>query len=119
MNPDGSVGNFRTPPYVSREIDEGSIRRDYTGITVPVLALIALPKAPAQAHGTSAGAQDASETSRLDEILMGYIHRWESALKTADASAHVVELPGAHHYMFLGEEADVLREIKAFLENLP
>jgi hypothetical protein len=29
-----------------------------------------------------------------------------------------VELPGAHHYMFLSEEAQVLDQTRAFLANL-
>ncbi len=29
INPDGSVGKNRTPPYVGQEIDEGSIPKDY------------------------------------------------------------------------------------------
>jgi non-heme chloroperoxidase len=33
-------------------------------------------------------------------------------------SAHVVRLPNANHYVFTSNEADVLREMNAFLENL-
>jgi pimeloyl-ACP methyl ester carboxylesterase len=34
------------------------------------------------------------------------------------ASARVVRLPEADHYMFRSNEADVLREVNAFLSNL-
>jgi pimeloyl-ACP methyl ester carboxylesterase len=34
-------------------------------------------------------------------------------------SAKVVRLPDADHYMFRSNEADVLREVTAFLSNLP
>lgn len=44
VNADGSVGKYRTPPYVSHEIDDGSIRKDYAGITIPVLELFAVPR---------------------------------------------------------------------------
>jgi len=32
INPDGSIGNNRTPPYVGKEIDGGSISKDYRSI---------------------------------------------------------------------------------------
>ena len=34
-------------------------------------------------------------------------------------SAHVVRLPNADHYVFRSNEADVLREMNAFLGGLP
>lgn len=34
INPDGSIGNNRTPPYVGKEIDAGSIPKDYRNIGV-------------------------------------------------------------------------------------
>jgi len=34
-------------------------------------------------------------------------------------SARVVRLPRANHFVFLSNEDDVLREMNAFLSNLP
>ena len=34
-------------------------------------------------------------------------------------SAHVVRIPNASHYVFRSNEADVLREINAFISTLP
>ena len=34
-------------------------------------------------------------------------------------NAHVVRLPNANHYVFLSNEADVLREMNAFMDGLP
>jgi hypothetical protein len=48
LNADGSVGRNRTPPYVSDEIGIGSITKDYRGMHVPALALIAVPLAPSE-----------------------------------------------------------------------
>lgn len=110
MNPDGSVGKNRTPPFVSREIDDGSIRKDYTGIQCPVLALIAVPRSPST-HSTTQppkkDEQERADSERLNEILLEFIHRWEGNLRHADSAAHIVELPGAQHYMFLAEEPEV------------
>jgi pimeloyl-ACP methyl ester carboxylesterase len=120
VNPDGSVGKYRTPAYVSPAIDNGSIRKDYTGITVPLLALFAVPRPMAEQWKEKApkDEEERRESERLNKIEMEFIHRWESNLTHADPFAQIVELPGAHHYMFQNEEADVLREMKTFLRGL-
>jgi non-heme chloroperoxidase len=121
VNPDGSIGKNRTPPYVSDEIGIGAIQKDYRGMHVPVLALIAVPLPPAEKWSKHAPGSEEERTAsdRSDHILMEYIHRWENNLKQADPMARVVVLPGAHHYMFLDEEATVLKEIQSFLQTLP
>ncbi len=121
MGSDGSIGKNRTPPYVSDEIGIGSIAKDYGGIHVPVLALIAVPLSAAEKWKKRAPKNDEEQrdSDRSDEILMEYIHRWENNLKRADSLATIVELPGAHHYVFLSEQSEVLREITSFLQTLP
>ena len=121
INPDGSVGKNRTPAYVGNEIDGGSIPKDYRGIDIPVLALIAVPPAPGDKWKEHSPKSDMErrDSERYDEILMEFIHRWESNLKRTDPLAKVVEIPAAHHYMFLNEQAVVLQQIKSFLETLP
>jgi hypothetical protein len=44
--------------------------------------------------------------------------RWQQDLRTAIPTARIVELPGANIDMFLTNEADVLREIRAFAATL-
>jgi pimeloyl-ACP methyl ester carboxylesterase len=41
-----------------------------------------------------------------------------NAFETGVPTARVVKLPGAHHYVFLSNEAEVLREMRAFLSGL-
>ena len=121
INPNGSVGKNRTPPYVGNEIDAGSISKDYRGIDIPALALVAVPLSPAQKWKEHAPKteEERHDSNRSDEILMEFIHRWENNLKRADPRASVVEIPGAHHYMFLKEQAFVLQQMNSFLEMLP
>jgi non-heme chloroperoxidase len=120
INPDGSVGKNRTPPFVSHEVDDGSIRKDYTGINIPVLALIAVPRPPSEESKEQSAKteQERADSVRLNEILLEFIHRWEANLNRSVPAARIVELPGAHHYMFQNEEADVLREMRAFLQTV-
>ena len=82
VNPDGSVGKNRPPSFVAHEIDHGSIRKDYTGITVPVL--ITVPAERGQIN-----------SKRLNEILMEFIHHWEANLKHAVPMAHFRVAPRA------------------------
>jgi non-heme chloroperoxidase len=120
MNPDGSVGKNRTPPYVGKGIDDGTIPKDYRGIGIPVLALIAVPKSPVEKwkdHPPKTE-EERHDSERSDEIVMEFIGRWENNLKHADPPARVVELPGAHHYIFLAEQTEVLRQIKSFLQTV-
>ena len=44
--------------------------------------------------------------------------RWERDLRAAIPTARIVELPGASLYMFLSNEADIIREVKAFAATL-
>ena len=42
------------------------------------------------------------------------IGRWQRDLRAGVPSARIVNLVGANLYMFLSNEADVLREVRAF-----
>ena len=44
--------------------------------------------------------------------------RWQQDLLAAVPTARIVELPGANLFMFLSNEADVLREIRAFASTI-
>jgi pimeloyl-ACP methyl ester carboxylesterase len=116
----GVVGKNRTPPHVSQAIDAGSIPKDYRGITVPVLALFAVPKSPADKWKEQApkSEQERADSDRIDTILLEFLHRWQGNLKRAVPSGRIVELPGGHHYLFQNEEGDVLREFRAFLRSI-
>ncbi len=44
--------------------------------------------------------------------------RQAKAFENGVPTAHVVRLPGADHYVYLSNEADVLREMKSFFSTL-
>jgi hypothetical protein len=52
-----------------------------------------------------------------DEIVL--IEKQIKAIHDNVPGARIVRLAGAHHYVFLSNEADVLREIRAFTASLP
>ena len=88
-----SMANLPTPPAVTRAIQFGEEK--YTNLRVPILAIFAIPR-DADAH-------------TLNQV---------AAFEAGVPSARVVRLENASHYVFQSNEADVLREMNAFLEKL-
>ncbi len=86
----------------------------YTEIHVPILAIFAVPHDMGQAMGNDPATRAAFEAR--DEASTG---GQATAFEKGVASARVVRLPHANHYVFRSNEADVLREMNAFLATLP
>lgn len=123
QNPDGSVGPNRTPSFVGKAIGEGSKKRDYSKIRVPVLAFFAVSRPVVGGRSEFYRFQPKNEDERaaLEKIYTAdraYINRWENTMRTGVPDARIVELPGANHYVFFTNEADVLRELHAFVTGL-
>jgi hypothetical protein len=79
-----------------------------------VLAISAAP------HDTGPlGATDAAARAAYEAVEEANIKAQAKAFETGVPTARVVILPHAQHYVLLSNEADVLREINAFLANLP
>lgn len=119
-NPDGSVGKPLTSKSIRDAIFAGVKKPEYSRIRVPVLALFAGPPSledMAQRYKP----QDAEQRGAMEEIYdvkarIGKKHRRD--LQDGIPSARVVEIAGANYYVFLSNEHDVLREIRAFVAGL-
>jgi non-heme chloroperoxidase len=106
-----------TPPPAPRQpITEAIMAgmQRYTDIRVPILAIYAVPHAMPPLPGQDAAARAAMEAQ--DEANTG---AQAKAFETGLPSARVVRLPHANHFVFQSNEADVLREMNAFLSSLP
>lgn len=88
--------------------------RKYTDIRVPVLAIYALPHAGVPASSSDPAARAAAEARDLATT-----EAQAKAFETGVPSARIVRLPHANHYVFVSNEADVLRDMNAFLGSLP
>ena len=117
LTPDESPG-AAAPPKPSRALDPGEAiiagEQEYTDIKCPVLAIFAVPHnlGPAFKDNPAVrAALQADDLARMTAISKSF--------ETGIPSAHVVRLPNASHYVFLSNESDVLREMNAFLANLP
>jgi pimeloyl-ACP methyl ester carboxylesterase len=86
----------------------------YTDIRVPVLAIYAVPRdlGPGAFRGDEAkqAAFEGNDAARTEAQA--------KAFESGVPSAHVVRLPHANHFVFISNEADVLREMHAFLDSL-
>lgn len=120
FNADRSIGAFRTPDSVHDAIDKGSKKRDYSSIHVPVLSIFATPLPPAE-ELKKHPRQSPEEREAVEQayaILMKYIGRYEKSLQRGVPNARILEWPGATHYLFISNEAEVLRELRAFVAGL-
>lgn len=92
--------------------------KKYTSIPVPALIIFANP------HSLGAWVDNSTDPSiqraakDYSIALFPLVARQEKQVEDGVPTAHVVTLRSAHHYVFLSNEADVLREMRAFLSQL-
>jgi non-heme chloroperoxidase len=98
-------------PAVTQAIVMGM--QKYTDIPVPILAIYAVPHDLGSAASTDAAARAAQE-ARDEETTGAQAKAFESGVP----SARVVRIAHANHYVFRSNEADVLRELNAFVGGL-
>jgi pimeloyl-ACP methyl ester carboxylesterase len=114
-NPDGRVTKRRDFPG-SEHLLTGM--KKHSAIPVPALAIFANPHGLGAwvDHNTDPAVGQAAQayTSGLSAL----VERQLTAFRNGVPAARVVVLPGAHHYVYLSNEPDVLREIRAFLTSL-
>jgi non-heme chloroperoxidase len=84
-------------------------RQKYDTIPVPILALYAVPRLP-----RFASAEDRQRTAEFDKLILAQASAFEKGLP----SARVVRVPNAGHEIYRTNEADVLREMHAFIAGL-
>jgi len=112
--PNGGVGKGLDQPSVGQAIIAGE--QKYTDIRVPVLAIYANPHDPSPY--TFDIFNTPAERAVAEAIPTAETEEQAEAFESGVPSARVVILPHANHYVFLSNEADVLREMRAFLAGL-
>jgi non-heme chloroperoxidase len=120
-NSDGSVGRSLLSPVIRRAITvDARVKPDYSGIRVPVLAIYQRdpPFEEVAANFLIRNEQERAALRQEYAATRALYVRWQQDLLAAVPTARIVELPGASLYMFLSNEADVLREIRAFAATL-
>ena len=107
-------------PAIRRAIvDDNKVRPDYARIRVPVLAIYRT--ATLEQTLKERPPKNEQERTALIQAYPGFraiLSKWQRDLLAGVPTARIVELPGANLYMFLSNEADVLREVRAFAATL-
>ena len=115
---DGGVGKQRDFPGVALFMPLMTGTKKFTIIPVPALAIFANP------HGQGSWVDENKDPAvraaakAYSTALAALTERQEQAVEHGLPAAHVITLPGAHHYLFLSNESDVLREMRAFLARV-
>ncbi|HEX2661658.1 MAG TPA: alpha/beta hydrolase [Candidatus Acidoferrum sp.] len=97
---------------VARAILAG--QEKYTSIPIPILAICAVPHDMGSLIGN-----DPAARAKFEAYDEKRAEAQAKAFENGIPSARVVRLRNADHYVFRSNEADVLREMNAFLEKLP
>jgi non-heme chloroperoxidase len=113
--PEGRVGKERDFPG-SATMLEGM--KKYTNIPLPALVIFAIPHRLGKWVDDSSDpkVREAAKAYSAAEVVL--TTRQAKALEDGVPTARVVRLRDADHYVYLSNEADVLREMKSFLSTL-
>ncbi|MDB4888841.1 MAG: alpha/beta hydrolase fold, partial [Gemmatimonadetes bacterium] len=87
--------------------------RKYTVIHGPVLAIFATSRA------IPPGAENDQEMRSMIAQVDSAMALQIGAFARGVPQARIVQIPGANHYVFTSNEAEVLREMRAFIDGLP
>jgi hypothetical protein len=116
-NPDGSVGRFKSPGWINDAIGNGEVKRDYTGIRVPVVAFYEFPRTSLdQLRPDDPQPRNDDERAIVLEFAAAtsaFMVRWVQNLLRSVPDARLVDTPAAGHYVFLTRPAVVASGIRA------
>ena len=113
--PDGRVGKERDFPGGAALLQG---MKKYVNIPVPALAIFAIPHAQPKWMADSADPKVREAAKASLAAIDALATRQAKAFEDGVPTAHVVRLSGADHYVYLSNEADVLREMNSFFSAL-
>lgn len=115
VSANGRVGRPRDFPGYSTLM---AGMRKYFDAPVPSLVLFALPHGLGRWVDSSTDVKVRDQAKAYTAALTPLAARQAQLIEDGVSTARVVRLPGAHHYIYLSNEADVLREMRSFLSGL-
>jgi pimeloyl-ACP methyl ester carboxylesterase len=100
-------------------VEDNNVRPPYARIRVPVVAVYRVrTKEEALKEYPPQNDQERAAFEQVYMRLHGMVKKWQRDLLAGVPNAKIVELPGANLYMFLSNEADVIRELRALGKTL-
>jgi non-heme chloroperoxidase len=116
--PQGGVGKGRSLPGGALFMPVMTGTKKYTEIPAPALVIFANPHSQGTWVDNNTDPSVQAAAKAYSTALVALTERQEKAVENGVPTAHVITLPGANHYVFLSNEADVLRGMRAFLAGL-
>jgi non-heme chloroperoxidase len=119
-NADGTMGEYLVSQNVRDAMFKGIKKPDFADIRVSVLAFFRVPPS-AEEQIKKYKPENAEQTAAIKQKYafdLAIEKRHLRDLKTGVPAARVIELPGANFFIFLSNEADVLRELRVFIAGL-
>jgi non-heme chloroperoxidase len=105
---DGKVGDQKTPSFVYDAVLNGE--QKYGAVKVPILDIEAVPKNTGDHPNADRAKLAAAQAVHTDQTLTQI-----RALRAGNPQAKVIEIPNAFHYIYLSNEAEVLKDITEFI----
>lgn len=117
-DPAGRILEGVTPPEVSRKIYDGLEPAEYNRIKAPTLGIF-FPMSPQYRHPYFAELDRAKQADyeRTIPPLAEWMGRALLHFREDVKGAKVIEIPETCHYLFIKDEARVVREMNTFLEK--
>jgi pimeloyl-ACP methyl ester carboxylesterase len=116
--PDGRVGKYRDLPGGAMLMSLMMGTKKYTDIPVPALIVFANPHSQETWVDNNTDPSVQAATKTYSATLTALTDRQEKAVEEGVHTARVITLPGAHHYVFLSNETDLLGEMRTFLARI-
>jgi pimeloyl-ACP methyl ester carboxylesterase len=114
-----NLSGYRSTQAIHDAIGAGQKKRDYSNIKVPVLAFFEFPRPTPPPGYQPKNDEEWTAIKAYTNATVPYVERWVKNLKGGVPEARIVDLPEAGHFVFLTKEADVLRELRAFVASMP
>ena len=118
--PEAEIRQRPIDPDIRRAIvEENRVKPDYAQIRVPVVAIFrTVTKEQALRQCPPKTEQERQAVGQAYLAGRAMLTKWQSDLRTSIPLARIVELPDANLYMFLSNEADIIRELRALAASL-
>jgi pimeloyl-ACP methyl ester carboxylesterase len=116
----GTVVGPVSPPEISAKMAKGSKQADFEKIQAPALAIFApLSKDVPQLFYNYLTLEQKADYDRIFPSIVDWQTDAIQRFRRGVPNAHVVELPGALHYLYLNNEGLVVLEMREFLLQNP
>lgn len=116
LNPDGHVGAPSNFPGYATLIAHVKKFRD---IRVPALVVFASPHGFGRWVDSNADSDIRRQAAEQLAVEGPLVERQITVTEAGIPGARIVKLPGANHYVYLSNEAEVIREMRTFVRGLP